>query len=140
MVTRKRNIFLLYHDLDYATIIKKYPFLISLRYSLCKYLLTSHYVNNQKVSKRYRHQKNMCNLKTFFLRNLSGVLHDLLPHFTAFCYLLNLQKPGFFYFSTSFITSFERDEYDEFSGTTSHGASNKPQKQRFADVLQNRCS
>ena len=58
---------------------KKYPFLTSLRHSLCSYLLTSHYVTNKKVSKRCPPQKNTCNLKTFFLRNFSGVLDDLLP-------------------------------------------------------------
>ena len=58
---------------------KKYLFLISLRRSLCKYLLTYHYVPNENVSKRHPPQKNMCNLKSFFLRNFSGVLHDLLP-------------------------------------------------------------
>ena len=60
MLTRKRNRFSLHHYLDYATIIKKYLFLISLRRSLCKYLLTSHYVTNEKVSKWYPPQKNMC--------------------------------------------------------------------------------
>ena len=49
----KRNWFLLHHYLDYATIIKKYPFLISLRHLLCEYLLTSHYVTNEKLSKQY---------------------------------------------------------------------------------------
>ena len=39
MVTSKRNRFLLHHYFDYATIIKKISFLISLRRSLCKYLL-----------------------------------------------------------------------------------------------------
>ena len=81
MITRKRNRFLLHRCLDYTTTIKKYPFLISLRRSLCKYLLTSHYFTNEKVSKRYLPQKNMCHLKTFFLRNFSGILHDLLPSF-----------------------------------------------------------
>ena len=46
----------------YVTIIKKYPFLISLWRSPYKYLLTSHYVTNEKVSKLYPPQKNMCNL------------------------------------------------------------------------------
>ena len=53
------------------------------RRSLCKYLLTSHYVTNEKISKRYPPQKNMCNLKTFFLRNFSEVLQDLPPTFEA---------------------------------------------------------
>ena len=81
MVTRKVNWYLLHDYLDYATVIKKYPFFhftatfttqiysyISLR---CKPVA--------KVSKRYPPQKNISNLKTFFLRNFSGVLHDLLP-------------------------------------------------------------
>ena len=98
MVTRKRNSFELHHYLDYATIIKKYPFITSLQRSLCKYLLTSHYITNEKVSKRYPPQKNTCNLKTFFLRHFSGVLHDLLPE--LFNYETSLNKEPFEYLFT----------------------------------------
>ena len=64
---------------------KKLFFLISLGRSLCKYLLTwsfvAHYITNllKKFPDGIVPGKSMCNLKNFFLRNFSGVLHDLLP-------------------------------------------------------------
>ena len=76
---KKKEWFLLHHYFGYATIIEKYPFLVSVRRSLCIYLVTSHYVTNGKVSKRYRFQKNMCNLKSSILSNFRRVLYDLLP-------------------------------------------------------------
>ena len=67
----------MHHYLDYATIIKKNPFLISLRRSLCKLHLTT--LLTKKSPNDILPQKDICNLKTFFFRNFSGVLHDLLP-------------------------------------------------------------
>ena len=59
---------------------KKYPFQILLRHTLCRYLLTSHYVTDEKVSKQYPPQKMMYNLKTLLPRNFGGVFNDLLPY------------------------------------------------------------
>ena len=90
MVTRKINWLLLHHYLDYTTIIKKFIFLITtltMQVSSCISLRFT----NEKVSKRYPPKKNMSNLKTFFLRNFGGVLHDLLPviePLLANCYIM----------------------------------------------------
>ena len=73
------------HYFDYAAIIKKLFFFISQERSLWKYLLTwsfiAHYITNllKKFPDGIVPGKSMCNLKNFFLRNFSGVLHDLLP-------------------------------------------------------------
>ena len=58
---------------------KKYTFYILLRRTLCRYLLTSHYVTDEKVSKRYPPLKIMYNLKILLPRNFGGALNDLLP-------------------------------------------------------------
>ena len=85
IVTEKEIWFLLNHCYDYVTIMKKLFFCISLGRSLWKYLLTwsfiAHYITNllKKFPDGIVPGKSMCNLKNFFLRNFSGVLHDLLP-------------------------------------------------------------
>ena len=86
IVTEKEIWFLLNHYFDYAAIMKKL-FFISLGRSLWKYLLTwsfiAHYITNllKKFPDGIVPGKSMCNLKNFFLRNFSGVLHDLLQKF-----------------------------------------------------------
>ena len=81
-------------------------FFISLGRSRWKYLLTwsyiAHYITN--LSKKFPNGilpvKNMCNLKIFFLRNFSGVLHDLLPilleEVARFVTFINLVKSYYF--------------------------------------------
>ena len=70
-----------------TTIMKKLFFFISSGRSLWKYLLTwsfiGHYITNllKKFPDSIVPGKSMCNLKNFFLRNFSRVLHDLLPVF-----------------------------------------------------------
>ena len=50
------------------------------------------YQHVAKVSTRYPPQKNIRSLKTFFLRNFSGVLHDLLRSFLPLLPNVNYSK------------------------------------------------